>query len=302
MIRLERIWERRNRRRALLASAAAILVIASVDWWTAPYVSLGLLYLFPIILAAGFLPRWTIILLCLGCALLAEAFGLPDRSFARLAFETLALGGCGLFGAEMARSRRLTIESQQRLRAIVETSPAAIITVDARGLVTLANRAAEELMIPPQGHLSGQPVATFVPELQHAFRRVDETPFRASMQCQVHRGNGENRVADVWFCTYNENGAPKLAAIIADVSEEQPDAVPCDPVRLEGAEGPNLNGRQVAVLRLVFEGLANREIACRLEMTPSAVRHTLQQLFSKAGVNKRSQLVRVALERYRDLL
>jgi DNA-binding CsgD family transcriptional regulator len=37
-------------------------------------------------------------------------------------------------------------------------------------------------------------------------------------------------------------------------------------------------------------------------MTPSGVKNTIQQLFTKGGVNNRSQLVRVALERYRDLL
>jgi len=34
----------------------------------------------------------------------------------------------------------------------------------------------------------------------------------------------------------------------------------------------------------------------------SSVKATLQQLFSKTGVRTRSQLVRVALERYKDLL
>jgi DNA-binding NarL/FixJ family response regulator len=122
------------------------------------------------------------------------------------------------------------------------------------------------------------------------------------MQCQMHRCTGETLVSEVWFSTYKENGAPKLAAIIGDVTEEQPDAALFDSSRMEGVERPSLNDRQVAVLRLVFEGLPNSQIASRLEITPSAVKNALQQLFSKAGVNKRSQLVRVALERYRDLL
>jgi hypothetical protein len=52
----ERIWEPRNRTTVLIASAAAVLAIAVMDWWTKPYFSLGFLYLFPIMLAAGFLP------------------------------------------------------------------------------------------------------------------------------------------------------------------------------------------------------------------------------------------------------
>jgi len=74
MPHLDWIWERQNRVAVLLASSVIVLAIAVVDWWTKPYFSLGFLYLFPIMLAAGFLPRWAIILLGLACALLSERF------------------------------------------------------------------------------------------------------------------------------------------------------------------------------------------------------------------------------------
>jgi len=57
--------------------------------------------------------------------------------------------------------------------------------------------------------------------------------------------------------------------------------------------------RDRIVLRGVFEGLANKEIAERLHVSESAIKASLQQLFSKTGVRTRSQLVRVALEQYR---
>jgi len=57
--------------------------------------------------------------------------------------------------------------------------------------------------------------------------------------------------------------------------------------------------RDRLVLRGVFEGLANKEIADRLHVSESAIKASLQQLFSKTGVRTRSQLVRVALEHYR---
>jgi PAS domain S-box-containing protein len=205
-----------------------------------------------------------------------------------------------LFVAELVRNRRLTAVTQERLRAIVQTSPAAIITVDDCGFVDLANRAADELMIPQQGHLSGQPIDSFVPELQHALRQ-EATQFRTSMQCRARRGDGESFVADVWFSTYYERATRKLAAIIADVSEEHSSAIrsSAEPPDLDR---PALNSREVAILRLVFEGLTNREVASKLEMTGSAVKNALERLFRKTGVNSRSQLVRVALERYRDVL
>jgi two-component system nitrate/nitrite response regulator NarL len=39
-----------------------------------------------------------------------------------------------------------------------------------------------------------------------------------------------------------------------------------------------------------------------MEISESSVKNTFQQLFGKIGVRTRSQLVRVALERYRDSL
>src|SRR5271170_2828706 len=220
MWRLERVWEERNRNTVLAVSGAIILIIALADWWTKPFVAFGVLYLFPIMLAVGFLPRWVIALLGLACAVLSELFSSLDRSTVRLAFETLALAGCGLFVAELIRNRRLTIEGQERLKALVETSPAAIVTVDERGFIELANQAATEQLASRDGKLIGNPISAFLPELHHALRWEEAPQFRASMQCRGHRGSGESFTADVWFSTYNEGAAPKVAAIIADVTEE----------------------------------------------------------------------------------
>ena len=54
--------------------------------------------------------------------------------------------------------------------------------------------------------------------------------------------------------------------------------------------------REQQVLRGIFEGLSNKEIASQLDVTEGAVKATLQQLFQKTGVRTRSQLVRIALE------
>src|SRR5580700_9769244 len=118
MLNLESIWEARNRTAVLLTSAAIVLAIAAIDWWTKPYVSIGFLYLFPIMLAAGFLPRWALGLLGIACAVLSALFSSLELSFTRLGFETLALAGCGLFVSELLRNRRLSLESEERLRVL----------------------------------------------------------------------------------------------------------------------------------------------------------------------------------------
>jgi PAS domain S-box-containing protein len=303
MLPLERLWREQSRTPVLIISGAFIALIAAIDWWTKPYVSLGFLYLFPIMFAAAFLPRWLTALLALGCAALAEVFSSLEPSFIRLGFEALALGGCGLFVGELVRNRWLDLQSQARLKALVETSPAAIVTIGEQGFIEIANRAAVELLVPRVGELIGYPIAAFLPELHHALRWEEAPQFRASMQCRGQRGNGEAFTADVWFSTYQEGRSHHLAAIIADVSEEEAltpheEQQPGEQPR----ETPVLSSRETEVLKLLVQGLTNKEIGARMEISESAVKNTMQQLFGKTGVRTRSQLVRVALEEYRHEL
>jgi two-component system nitrate/nitrite response regulator NarL len=65
---------------------------------------------------------------------------------------------------------------------------------------------------------------------------------------------------------------------------------------------PSLTERDKSVLRFVFQGLTNREIAERLHISEGAVKASLRLVFDKLGVRTRAQLVKVALEHYRDQL
>jgi len=300
---LDKLWDKASIILFLGVSGGLTAAIALVDWWTEPYISLGFLYLLPILFAAGFLPRPALVGYGVLCALLSETFSslAEEGRIFRLISESLAFSGFGLYASELLRSRRLQSETQQRLRTLVETSPAAIVTVDEHGIIELANQAANALMAPNETSVVGQPIAGFVPELQCALGS-GEAGFRTSMRCQVCRKTGEKVPAEIWFSTFKGKDGPKLAAIIAEVTdEEEPVSVAFQPPAHDD-ERPRFNDRQLAVLRLVFEGLKNHEIAGRLQITNAAVRNTLQQVFLKTGTNCRSQLVRVALDRYRDLL
>lgn len=59
-----------------------------------------------------------------------------------------------------------------------------------------------------------------------------------------------------------------------------------------------LTARERGVLKAVFEGLTNKEIAANLQTSESSVKAVLQQLFDKTGVRTRSQLVRIAIEQH----
>jgi two-component system, NarL family, nitrate/nitrite response regulator NarL len=59
-----------------------------------------------------------------------------------------------------------------------------------------------------------------------------------------------------------------------------------------------LTARQSQVMRGVLDGLTNKEIALSLKVSESSVKAVIQELFQKAGVRTRSQLVRIAIEKH----
>jgi two-component system nitrate/nitrite response regulator NarL len=62
--------------------------------------------------------------------------------------------------------------------------------------------------------------------------------------------------------------------------------------------GRPLTDRQREVLLGILEGLTNKEIAWNLKVSESSIKAVIQELFHKAGVRTRSQLVRIAIERH----
>jgi two-component system nitrate/nitrite response regulator NarL len=69
-----------------------------------------------------------------------------------------------------------------------------------------------------------------------------------------------------------------------------------------GRPDPQLSDRDKTILRCIFGGLTNKEIGARLDLSEGAVKAALRQLFHRLGVGTRAQLVKVALEEYRDQL
>ena len=102
------IYSEGNRKRFLVAAAILIVAIAVVDWRTKPFISIGFLYLFPILLLAGFLPRWQMTLVALVCAVLQELFSeLPsNEAVTRLLMASAGFVGTGLFVSESSGTAR----------------------------------------------------------------------------------------------------------------------------------------------------------------------------------------------------
>ena len=63
-----------------------------------------------------------------------------------------------------------------------------------------------------------------------------------------------------------------------------------------------LTERERKLLRFIFQGLTNKEIAVQLNLSEGTVKASLRQLFDKLKVRTRAQAVKVALEQYKHEL
>jgi two-component system, NarL family, nitrate/nitrite response regulator NarL len=72
--------------------------------------------------------------------------------------------------------------------------------------------------------------------------------------------------------------------------------------RSRAARRTKLTERDKAVLRYILQGLTNREISERMEVSEAAVKASLRQVFGKLNVGTRAQAVKITLEHYRDQL
>jgi PAS domain S-box-containing protein len=110
--------------------------------------------------------------------------------------------------------------AELQLEFLIESSPAAVLTMTAEGEILLANPAAHRLLGVAGGSLPGKSIARYVPALA-SVPPVDEAAkiFRTEMQTRGQKESGEVFLADVFFSTYSTPAGPRLAALLVDASE-----------------------------------------------------------------------------------
>jgi two-component system sensor kinase FixL len=233
-------FSRRASRAAVLGMAAVLLGgVMTLEWLYQLDYSLGVFYAVPVVVAATVLSRWQTLAAALFCAWARSLFtpGLaPVEFWLRFVMAVLAYGGVGLLVSEMARNRRMVLaayarlqmerdlrrRAEDQLRILVESSPAAIMTLNQRGEVLAANRAAHEMLgFDKPESLIGVCISEYVPLFAGALRvSPGEKPMRVSSTCWAMRASGAHFPAAVWFSTYEEEGQRRLAGILVDTSEE----------------------------------------------------------------------------------
>ena len=223
----------------VILAALLIAIIAVIDWRVEVNIAFGFLYIFPILLLGTVMSRWQILLTVLLCTFLADYLDPFPFTF-RVALPQdflvfAALAGTGFFSYEVARRRRQETENLQKvekevagrrdaeeqLEVLIESSPAAILTMSADYLILRANSAAHRLLGVRFGELAGRSIRLYIPDLEYVpFVGKSSHNFRTEMQCRGERENGEGFLANVFFSTYNTTAGPRLAAFVVDASEE----------------------------------------------------------------------------------
>ena len=245
LTRLDRFlaYSESNRLTVTALAAAQIVLIALADWML-PDVSIGYLYLIPVLLSAAALNGIQIVTMAIVCAYLREAFdplqGLPGfpvfsalnpllwapGSAGRLLVGACAFSMTGFFVTELNRRRRLLADHLQErqdrqfaVRMLIETSPLAILTLDEGGRIVLANESARQVLGFENDPLQGKPVAPFLPILDRMLHSHTGGNIRTSVECKGQRRNGEVFLAHAWLSTYKTSQGPGLAAVVWDASE-----------------------------------------------------------------------------------
>jgi two-component system sensor kinase FixL len=223
----------------LTRAGVLVAIIALVDWRVDLNISFGFLYLFPLLLVGTVLARWQILLAALSCTLLSDLFDpFPFTLRTALPQDILvftSLAGTGLFAYEVTRSRRREAENlrsvereaaarreaEEQLEFLIDSSPAAILTMSPNGHILLANAAAHRLFGVPGAELPGKNISRYIPALG-CVPSIEQTPqtFRTEMQCRGEREHGDVFLANVFFSTYRTASGPRLAALVVDASEE----------------------------------------------------------------------------------
>lgn len=226
----------------LLTVVLMILVIALLDWVAGPELPLNGLYVLPMLIAAITLSPRSIVALALACAFLRCLLDPPSSAIQyalHFTFSWTSYVISGLFAVALIRNRKMTLEyfdqieheqhlrseAQEQLKTLVESSPAAILTLNQHGVVLAANHAANVLFgLPPEKSVEGRSIEPYMPVLADALRvDIGQEPFRTSARSQGRRENGDIFLADTCFSTYLAGDGVRLAAIVIDSSEEMRD-------------------------------------------------------------------------------
>jgi two-component system, LuxR family, sensor kinase FixL len=225
-------------RRGLVYAIAGVL-IASIAYsdWKIEEVSVGFLYVLPILMASATLRTWQIVAMAIGCGVLREWFSplhaTPGVAM-RVCVGAAGFALAGYFVSQLNRQRlsvvqhlrererqmQLRTDAERQLQVVIETSPLGILTLDSEGRVLLANSSAHHLLHLERQPLTGQKIHPYLPILKRFLSIRDSAPeLRTVVESRGERADGEAFLAHIWLSTFVSGSGLRLAAFIWDSSE-----------------------------------------------------------------------------------
>lgn len=269
----------------VLAFSAVLLGVITFTDLALANLSVGLLYLVPIMVASAFMRHRDVVFAAVLCTVLREVIGrfpFDAETPVRVIRSFAGFAGAGLFIAELARNRRLTLEyvrqleeqmklreeAQEQLSVLINTSPAAILIADARGKIMLANDSAGQMFGVPTAEFIGDSIRPYLPAIETVPVGAGARALRSTLECRGHRRSGAVFIAQVWFSTFHTTSGPKMAAIVLDASEGLRDR--------EGAGFSSLMRTSRVLIGAVSHSVRNLCAASRMSYTNLARRPELQ--------------------------
>jgi two-component system sensor kinase FixL len=262
------------RRGLIYVISGALVVLIAYSDSQLEQVSIGFLYVLPILMASATLRGWQIVVFSLACALLREwyspLYGTPAAG-ARVVIGAAGFALAGYFVSELNRQRQtvaahlrererqmqLRLDAERQLEVVIETSPLGILTLNNEGRVMLANSSAQHLLRLEQP-LSGQEIRPYLPILERFLNmRHSTADLRTAVESRGQRADGEPFLAHLWLSTFASGTSSRVAAFIWDSTEN-----------LRDREGTGLDS-MMATSRILI-GALSHEIR-NLAATASAV-------------------------------
>ncbi len=233
-------WPRNH---LVFVSAVTILAIALTDWLIEPNVSLGVLYLLPLVLLAVRVDRLPLLAVCLLCAILRQVFGpyqLDSETIPRFLLTLTAYAGISLFVNQLVRSRREVVlmleqlraeaaarsQSEARLQAILESTPVGVLVLDPIGRVLVANQAAKELLglADPSQSAQQTEIGSYVPGLVNFLNLPGNPDGTLTLELPAWRSREEQFLARFWVARFSTGPERIVAVAFTDISEQVHDS------------------------------------------------------------------------------
>jgi predicted ATPase/DNA-binding CsgD family transcriptional regulator len=135
-------------------------------------------------------------------------------------------------------------------------------------------------------------------EISQAHRIPVEPADRARLKQAVRASLGEPAFADAWAAGREQSPEQLLAVSETAMPASQPASAETAPDYATHARPAGLTQRELEVLLLIGEGLANAEIAERLVISVATVKTYLSAIYGKLGVSSRTAAMRYVIDHH----